>query len=456
MDNLVIKNGLVVTPQGIIRGGLAVKNEKIRQIGADGVLPEANLEVNAEGNYILPGLVDPHIHIGRAAEEDFTSQFLTESMSAVISGVTTFIGFVRFGDILEPRLPVYRKGKEIGKHNSYVDFKFHAYFFTEEHLAEFPQLIKEGITSAKLMLSYTTEGAQKVGYRAIDMGFIYKVMETLTDFSPPALVQAHCEQPEIIALLSDRLKTQGRNDFLAWAESRPPITEAIHAYSLGLISQETGCPVYIVHVSAGDTADVIRYLKHRGVKIYAETCPHYLTLTKDTPMGVLARMSPPLRGEADIESLWQAVTDGTFDTIGSDHVPLQKKQKEEDGIWKGTPGVGGIGATLPLLMTEGVNRGRITIEQMVRLTSENPARIWGIYPRKGALSPGSDADITIVNPQKEWVLSASNLKSRSDYSIYEGRKVKGKAVKTFLRGKLVAENGQLVAELPTGEYVYPL
>ena len=275
MDDLVIRNGLVVTPQRVIRGGLAVKNEKIRQISADGDLPEAKLEVNAEGNYILPGLVDPHIHIGRAAEDDFISQFRSESISAAISGVTTFIGFVRFGEILEPRLPVYRKGKEIGKQNSFIDFKFHAYFFTEEHLAEVPQLIKEGITSAKLMLSYTAEGAQTVGYRAIDMGFIYKVMEKLAGYSPPALVQAHCEQPEIITLLSDRLKSQGRNDFLAWAESRPPITEAIHAYSLGLISQETGCPVYIVHGSAGETADVIRYLKQRGVKIYAETCPHY-------------------------------------------------------------------------------------------------------------------------------------------------------------------------------------
>lgn len=167
-------------------------------------------------------------------------------------------------------------------------------------------------------------------------------------------------------------------------------------------------------------------------------------------------MSPPLRDEADIECLWQALADDIFDTIGSDHVPLQRQQKVEDGIWKGIPGVGGIGATLPLLMTEGVNRGRITIEQLVRLTAENPARIWGIYPKKGALSVGSDADITIVNPHKEWILSASNLKSCSDYSIYEGRKVKGKAMKTFLRGKLVAEDGHLVAKVPTGEYVYPL
>ena len=431
-----------------------MRNERILRIAADDSLPKANLEVDAEGNYILPGFVDPHIHIGRAMEEDFTSQFRAESISAAISGVTTFMGFVRFGEILERRLPIYRKGKEIGKQNSFIDFKFHAYFFTEEHLKEIPQLIEEGITSAKLMLNYTEEGARKVGYRAIDFGFVYKVMETLASYGPPVLVQAHCEEPGIISFLTDRLKAQGRTDFLAWAESRPAICETIHAFSLGLISLETGCPVYIVHVSAQGTVDVIRYLKQRGVKIYAETCPHYLTLTKNTPMGVLARMAPPLRDETDVECLWQAVADGTLDTIGSDNVPLPRRQKEEDGIWEGIPGVGGIGAVLPLLMTEGVNKGRITIEKLVKLTSENPARLWRIYPKKGALSPGSDADIVIVDPHKEWVLSAANLKSRSDYSIYEGRAVKGKAIKTFVRGKLVAGDGQLVAKAPLGEYVY--
>ncbi|MBA7646322.1 D-hydantoinase [subsurface metagenome] len=455
MEDLVIKNGLVVTPFGTVRGGLAVRNEKILQIGADDALPKAKLDVDAQGNYILPGLVDPHVHIGRAIEEDFTSQFRTESISAAISGVTTFMGFVRFGEILERRLRVYQKAKETGKQNSFIDFKFHAYLFTEEHLEEIPELIEEGITSAKLMLNYTEESAREVGYRPIDFGFVYKVMEILASYGPPVLVQAHCEQPDIITFLSNRLKAQGRTDFLAWAESRPAICEAIHVFSLGLIGLETGCPVYIVHVSAKETIDAIRYLRGKGAKIYAETCPHYLTLTKNTPMGVLARMAPPLRDETDVEHLWQAVSDGTLDTIGSDHVPLPRRQKEEDGIWRGIPGVSGIGAMLPLLMTEGVNRGRITIERLVKLTSENPARIWGIYPKKGALSPGSDADIVIVDPHEEWVLSATNLKSCSDYSIYEGRVVKGKAIKTFVRGKLVAADGQLVAEAPLGEYVYP-
>ncbi len=458
MEDLVIKNGLTVTPHGVIRGGLAVRNDKIVQIGADDSLPKADLEVDAGGAYVLPGLIDPHVHIstGAAKEEEVISQFRTESISAVVSGVTTMMGFIGFGAPLERRLPVYQRCKGIGEQNSFVDFRFHAFLFTDEQLEEISDLVKEGITSAKLLLGYSEEEAKGAGRKAISLGFAYKAMEILSGYGPPVLVQAHCEQPDIISVVTKRLMAQGRNDFLAWTESRPAICEAIHTFSLGLISLETGCPVYIVHVSAKETVDVIRYLRRMGAKVYAETCPHYLALTKNTPMGILAKMAPPLRDETDIEYLWQAVSDGTFDTIGSDHVVRQRREKEEAGPWGGIPGVGGIGAILPLMMTEGVNKGRITIEQLVKLTAENAARIWGIYPKKGVLSPGADADIIIVDPDKEWVLSVDNLKSCSDYSIYEGRAVKGKAIKTFIRGKLVAEDGELVAEAPLGEYVYSL
>lgn len=456
MENVVIKNGLIVTPDGVIRGGLAIKNDRIVQIGADDSMPKAKLEVDARGAYVLPGLIDPHIHIGAAKEEGVISEFRTESISAAVSGVTTMMGFIRFGDMLKQRLPIYQKCKEMGKQNSFVDFRLHAYLVTEAHLKEIPGLIEEGITSGKLMLGYREEEAKRAGMTAINLGFTYKAMEILAGYGPPVLIQAHCEQPDIISVITEQLMSQGRTDFLAWTESKPAMCEAIHAFSLGLMSLETGCPVYIVHVSAKETVDVIRYLRQKGAKVYAETCPHYLTLTKHTPMGVLAKMAPPLRDETDVEGLWHAISEGIFDTIASDHVVRQRREKEEAGTWKGVPGVGGIGAILPLMMTEGVHKGRITIEQFVKLTSENAAKIWGLYPKKGVLSPGADADIVIVDPRKEWVLSADNLKSCSDYSIFEGKVVRGKAIKTFIRGKLVAEDGELVVEAPFGEYVYSL
>ncbi|MFC1914813.1 dihydroorotase family protein, partial [Chloroflexota bacterium] len=196
------------------------------------------------------------------------------------------------------------------------------------------------------------------------------------------------------------------------------------------------------------------YLRQMGAKIYAETCPQYLTLSKDTAMGVLVQIAPPLREEADINCLWQAAAAGTIDTIGSDHCLRYRRLKEEAGVWDAAPGLGGVGAILPIMMSEGVNKGRITIEQLVKLTSENAARIWGIYPKKGTLSVGADADIAVVDPKQEWVLSANNLKSASDYSAYEGRRVKGKVIRTYVRGELVAEDGNLVKEIPMGKYVY--
>ena len=162
MEDLIVRNGLVVTPQGVIRGGLVVRGEKIIQVGADELLPRANLEVDADGCYVLPGLIDPHIHIGGTNEEGAISEFRTESISAVISGVTTMMGFVGFGAPLEPRLPVYQRCKEIGKQNSFVDFKFHAYLISEAHLEEIPDIVKEGITSGKLLLGYSEEEASRV------------------------------------------------------------------------------------------------------------------------------------------------------------------------------------------------------------------------------------------------------------------------------------------------------
>lgn len=456
MEDLVIKNGLVVTPQGIIRGGVAVRGDKIIQVGADDMLPKANMEVDAKGNYVLPGIIDPHVHVGRAEESDFISQFKTESACAAIAGVTTFVSFVRYGEILQPRLPFYKKGIELGNANSYIDYKFSAYMFSEEQLKEIPQLIEEGIYSCKVFLSLSPETAKKRSYLPVNYGFLYRVMEEQVKAGPPAMIQAHCEEPTIIDMLAARLEGQGRTDFAAHLESRPGFTEAMTVFNLGMLAWERKAQIYIVHVSAKESVDVIKYLRNMGARIYAETCPHYLTLTGDNPLGVLTRIEPPLRTEADNAALWKAVSDGTIDTIGSDHVPLMRKQKETDGVWKGTPGVGGTGTMLPIMLTEGLNKGRIKIERLVQLMSENPARIFGMYPKKGAISPGSDADIVIIDPKREWTITAEAIKSRSDFSIYEGKKAKGRAIKTFVRGKLVAEEGSMIEAPPHGKFVRPL
>lgn len=205
----------------------------------------------------------------------------------------------------------------------------------------------------------------------------------------------------------------------------------------------------MVHTSARESVDAIQYLQARGIQVYGETCPHYLLLTRDDPAGVWAKVNPPLRREEDKQRLWLGLREGTITTIGTDHCTHQRTVKE-GGIWEALPGFGSIGATLPLLVSEGVNRGRIGWELLAKITSENAARVFGLYPRKGVLSPGSDADIVVVDPGHEWVLTAGELHSGSDFSIYEGRKLRGRAVKTYVRGRLVAENGLPVMPAPWG------
>ena len=456
MEDLKIKNGVVVTPSGTILGGLTVSNEKITQVGSDARLPTAKTEIDAEGNWIIPGHIDPHLHLGQDKEEKFRDQFRSDSISAAIGGITTGMTTCRFGKTQDYRIPDYQKAKKIGCETSFIDFKLWAFMTSEKHLDEIPGMMKEGLNCYKLMMGYTREEARQIGLEGVDWGYAFRLCEIAGKIGPPALVHVHCEEPEIIHVLRKRLKDRGRNDLAAWTESRPSICEAMHIFDAGLIAKHCGNRLYIVHMSSLDGVDALRYLKAQGVKIFGETCPHYLVLDRHAESGILAKVNPPLRDRADQEKLWAALADGTLDTIGSDHVPWTSEEKclgEDAGIWKGKPGFGSMGATLAILLSEGVNKGRITMEQLVKVTAENTARVLGIYPRKGVLAPGSDADIVIVDPQKEWVFTAGALQSRTDYTIYEGMTVKGKAVKTFVRGRLIAADGALVADTPSGRYV---
>jgi dihydroorotase-like cyclic amidohydrolase len=362
---------------------------------------------------------------------------------------------VLFGDPLDARLPTYRKAKEIGHASSFIDFKFNAFMTNQKHLQEIDSLMEEGVCSFKLMMAYTREEARQIGLEGIDWGFAYQLFEIVAKLGPPALAQIHCEEPEIIHMLRQRLIAQGRQDIAAWTESRPSVCETIQLFSACVLAQELGTPLYIVHISAKESVNALQHFKEKGGPIYGETCPQYLVLDRNTECGILGKVNPPLRDAPDQIRIWGGLSDGTLDTIGSDHVPYMRAHKETGGLWKSLPGIGSMGATLPLLVSEGVNKGRLTWEQLVKLTSENTAKIYHIYPQKGALSPGSDADLVIVDPSWEWILGAESLKARSDFSIYEGKRVKGRVMKTFVRGRLVAQNGQLSAERPGGEYVLP-
>ena len=312
------------------------------------------------------------------------------------------------------------------------------------------------MTSFKFPLAYIGPEGAHFGITWFDMGTVYRGFESIAQIGPPALPMIHAEESSIIETLIQRLKSQGRTDLRAWSEARPNICETIHVFACGLMAKELGCPLYVVHVSAKESVDAIAWLKAQGIRVYGETTPHYLApITKDADLGVIAKVNPPLRDWDDCERLWKGLAEGTLDNIGSDHCIYNRKDKEEQGIWDSIVGFSGTGAILPIMISEGIHKGRITWERMAKICAENTARIFSIYPKKGVLSPGADADIVIIDPEKEWTMGVDSLKQASDFSIYEGRRVKGKAIKTFVRGRLVAEDGEPVIKPPYGAFVNP-
>ncbi|MEE8473472.1 MAG: amidohydrolase family protein, partial [Dehalococcoidia bacterium] len=400
MLDLFIKNGVVVTPQGLIRGGVGVRDGRIASISAD--TPPARQEVDVHGLYVLPGLIDSHVHMGFGAvhgqgEAKYQSDFKTETVSAAVGGVTTVVTTATFGRSAESLVSRMRRAKEIARQNSLVDFKIFPFFVSRDNVEEIPRLMEEGVTNFKFPLAYVGEGRWREPGMGVDWGFLYRGLELVARCGPPALAMIHAEEPTIADFLEDRLKAEGKDGLSAWTEARPSACETMHIFGAGLMAGELGAPLYVVHTSARESVDAIQYLQARGIQVYGETCPHYLLLTRDDPAGVWAKVNPPLRREEDKQRLWLGLREGTITTIGTDHCTHQRTVKE-GGIWEALPGFGSIGATLPLLVSEGVNRGRIGWELLAKITSENAARVFGLYPRKGVLSPGSDADIVVVDP----------------------------------------------------------
>jgi dihydropyrimidinase len=265
----------------------------------------------------------------------------------------------------------------------------------------------------------------------------------------------HCEEPYICAVLKDRLRADGRPGSLGdWADSRPAEAEAMQIFDVGMVAKITGCRAYIVHTSSKVGTDTIRHLKNMGVDIVGETCTHYLALTRDSGLERWAKVNPPIRGKADQDRLWQALADGTHEVVGSDDCgTYTRREKMAKDFWDAIPGFSDMAVTPTLLASEGVRAGRLTWEQMSRILSANPATYYGMFPKKGVIRVGSDADLMIFDPDEEWEISGEALNYTSDFSIYEGRKAVGRPITTIVRGLPVMERGEIVAPIGHGTYV---
>lgn len=450
--DLVLKNGKVVTPYGVFNGGIAVDDGIIVALASDANLPTASNTIDCRGKFIIPGAIDPHVHIGLHVplEDDCR----TETASAVVGGVSTIGRFVRS---LKSYKEFFEEEIAIMNNHSYVNMFCHFGIMRMEHVREIKDYANFfGVPSFKFygkygleLMSYREKPPQEV-IEQTDDGLLYFGFREVSKLGESGIACVHAENYEVIHWLKDELRKEGRQDLPAWTEARPWFCEAEYMVKALFFSKIAGNRLYNVHLSIGDGVKIIEDAMREGIKVYAETCPHYLNLTKDTPLEpVKGKISPPLREKRDVEMLWDGIARGIIKTIGSDHVIIPKTQD----LWTSWPGVPGVGTLLPLMLSEGVNKGRITMEKLVEVCSTNAAKIFGLYPKKGILTVGSDADIVVVDMNKELTLRAENLYSKCGWTPYEGMRIRGWPIMTIVNGKVIVEDGQIVGKIGVGKYI---
>jgi len=470
MADLIIKNGRIVTPSGVVYGGIVVEEGIITYVGSNQGLPPGRREIDAKENFVIPGLIDPHVHMGAELgvpfKEEVRNQFPRETEGALHGGVTTF-GHMMVVIPQESNLECLEELISAGEELSYVDFFSHGTITSELHLNEQPELWRRGVTSFKHFWN-AYKGPESMGVLShTDESIAYRSLLFNAEQGYPAVALFHCEEMDPFYVLAERLQKEGRNDLKVWSEARPAWIETKRMLDALLMAKGAGSPpIYIVHMSCAEAADMVTEARRDGYPIWGETCPAYLTHTceMENEIGCWGKVNTSLKYAKDNERLWlwQSKVDGGVTNIGTDHCAFTRKAKEEflggkgkhGNIWKALPGLcGGMEHLLPVMMTFGVHKGRISIEDMVRVCSTNTAKVFGLYPRKGILAPGSDADIVLVDPNRERTVDSDFYHCRAEFSIYEGFKFRGLARTTIIRGEIMMEDYETIGKAGYGRYI---
>jgi dihydropyrimidinase len=308
-----------------------------------------------------------------------------------------------------------------------------------------------GVSSFKFYMNFRGDEGAYLGVAGTDDGYLWELAQRVARH-PRATLCVHTENIEIANRLQARLMAAGREGLEAWEASRPPVTEAENVNRAAFFGRRAGCPVYVVHMSSAAALEEVRLARAAGATVHAETCPHYLTHTLESPLGLIAKTNPPLRRREDVEALWRGLADGAIDVVGSDHVPRPRAAKAGT-TWKASRGGPVLSMIVPVLLSEGVHRRGLSLARVAQLVALTPARLFNLYPRKGTLQVGSDADLTVVDPDLEREVTWAGLASFADYSIWEGQRLRGWPVLTISRGRVVARDGHFVGEPGWGRYL---
>ncbi|MFP8957112.1 allantoinase AllB [Natrialbaceae archaeon A-CW3] len=448
--DLVVRNGTVVTPAGASTdAGLAIEDGTIVAVGQSDQLPGALRTIDAGGNVIVPGIVDCHIH-NREPGLEYKEDWESATRAAAAGGVTTVVGMPNTDPVIDR--PEHLELKfDRGEASAHVDFQSFV-VVTSENLERIPALDEAGALGYKIFLGSTVGDVPPP-----NDGEILEAMKRIRETGKR--LGFHEENGEIVDYTTKQFKADGKNRPIDFARSRPVIAEREAIERMCTFAEETGAKIHMYHVSSGSAAEAVARGKDRGIDVTAETCPHYLWFTEDVlrEKGNVARIQPPIRDADQRDRLWAALESGAIDSIATDHAPHTAEEKLVDdpfgNTWDAISGFVGLETEIPVMLSF-VADGRLTLEEWVYHHSVRPAQIWGMYPQKGSLQVGTDADVTIVDPDLEWTLDdPKELQSKHPVTPFEGESFTGKAVTTIVRGEVVYDDGQVVGESGFGTRV---
>ncbi len=452
----VVTDSRVIVPQGIVEKNIVIDEGKI--IGLTNDVPSCDQKISGTGLISIPGPIDTHVHYGVYSPIDQAAR--TESHAAAIGGITTMMRMLR---LEKPFSQSLDKQLEASSTNHYIDYAIHASVFSPQQISEMDYCVNKGITSFKIYMNLGGE----VGHVYMDMppyssqlqaatvdvndNIVEETVKKAATLGCPVLV--HAEDYESCACGMKAAKEKHKDGLSAWSNSRSPEFEAKAIKRVSEFGRRYDCTIYFVHIGSQTAMEQIFKEKQKGTKIFVETCPHYLTLSYEKQQGYLAKVMPPIRTSKDNSAIWNALSENQIDTVGTDHVANQLKLKVGDNVWESLAGFPGIGTVIPILLHYGINQNRISMERLAQITSLNASKIFGMYPKKGSLQKGSDADITMIDLKHEKKVTSDLFGGFSDYVVYEGMQLKGWPLKTIVRGEIIAEDFEIVGKLGYGEHV---
>jgi D-hydantoinase len=444
----IIRNGTVVSSLGTFKGDIGIDDGLVKTLSAS-ESAQATQVINAEGKYVLPGVIDPHVHLSSA--RSFRENCTPETTSMAFGGVTSALSFTTapgsFDEVLTETIDLISK-------ESIIDIGLHAIIANIQQASEIPEYAKNsGVTSFKFYIG--ANGAELYpGTIGASDATVFLGFQKIAELGYPATAQVHAENWDICFMLRDKFIAEGRTRQADFTDSRPSICEIEGISRAILFAQYQRCRLYIVHVSTAEGPEMITKARAEGVNVIGETCPHYLALTKYDKHEVIAKVNPPIREKRDNEGLWNGLKTGGISCMGSDHIPGRSKTLATDNAFTSKAGgLPGSNMILPLLLSEGVRKGRLSLERVCEVTSQNAAKWFGLYPKKGSLLPESDADIVIVDPKKEVKVSPETMHLTSDYTWFRDWTLVGFPTLTMVRGEIVFQDGKFVGKPGMGKYL---